>query len=425
VETLTQPEVEEALAHWPIRCHKPQRPPESWGDPRAWTAWLVLGGRGAGKTRTGAEWVRATVRGEPGFAEPRSGRLALVGETFAAARDVMVEGPAGILAVHDSRGEPRPTWSPTLRRLEWQNGAIAQVFSSEDPDSLRGPQFEAAWCDELAKWRHPTETWDMLQFGLRLGPAPREVVTTTPRPIPLLKKLLADPRVRISRSRTIDNVANLAPAFLDTVVSRYAGTRLGRQELEGEMIEDREGALWSRDRIEGCRVEAAPPLARIVVAVDPPASSGPRADACGIVVAGSIAAGSDTSWPMRASTRRARRTGPRRRSPRGAGGARTRWSRRRTRAARWSGPCWPRSIPGVPVTTVHATRGKYLGRSRWRCSTSRGACATSGPFPNSRTRWRFRPGRALVGPLARPPRRARLGTLAPDARASEPRVRVL
>jgi phage terminase large subunit-like protein len=381
VETLTQPEVEEALAHWPMRCHKPQRPPESWGDPRAWTAWLVLGGRGAGKTRTGAEWVRATVRGEPGFAEPRSGRLALVGETFAAARDVMVEGPAGILAVHDSRGEPRPTWSPTLRRLEWQNGAIAQVFSSEDPDSLRGPQFEAAWCDELAKWRHPTETWDMLQFGLRLGPAPREVVTTTPRPIPLLKKLLADPRVRVSRSRTIDNVANLAPAFLDTVVGRYAGTRLGRQELEGEMIEDREGALWSRDWIEGCRAEAAPPLLRIVVAVDPPASSGPRADACGIVVAGldsggvgyvladaSLDAARPTDWAEKAIA------------------AWRRWCADALVAEANQGGEMVRAVlaqvdPGVPVTTVHATRGKYLRAEPVAVLYEQGRVRHVGAFP--------------------------------------------
>ncbi len=211
-------------------------------------------------------------------------RIALVGETFADARDVMIEGPAGILAVHARR--ERPAWSPSLRKLEWRNGAVAHVFSAEDPDSLRGPQFEAAWADELAKWRHVEETWDMLQFGLRLGAHPRQMVTTTPRPIPLLKRFLADPTVAVSRARTADNAANLAPAFLDTVVGRYAGTRLGRQELDGEMIEDRPDALWTRDVIEAARVDAAPPLARIVVAVDPPASSSKRADACGIVAAG-------------------------------------------------------------------------------------------------------------------------------------------
>jgi phage terminase large subunit-like protein len=244
----------------------------------------MLGGRGAGKTRTGSEWVRGIALGEPDFAEPALGRIALIGETFADARNVMVEGPAGILAVH-ARHE-RPTWSPSLRKLEWQNGAVAHVFSAEDPDSLRGPQFEAAWADELAKWRHVEETWDMLQFGLRLGAHPRQMVTTTPRPIPLLKRFLADPKVAVSRARTSDNAANLAPAFLEAVVGRYSGTRLGRQELDGDIVEDRPDALWTRDLIEAHRADAAPPLMRIVVAVDPPASSSKRADACGIVAVG-------------------------------------------------------------------------------------------------------------------------------------------
>jgi phage terminase large subunit-like protein len=244
----------------------------------------MLGGRGAGKTRTGSEWVRGIALGEPDFAETPYRRIALIGETFSDARNVMVEGPAGILAVH-ARNE-RPTWSPSLRKLEWSNGAVAHVFSAEDPDSLRGPQFDAAWADELAKWKHVEETWDMLQFGLRLGTHPRQMVTTTPRPIPLLKRFLADPSVAVSRARTSDNAENLAPAFLETVVGRYAGTRLGRQELDGDLIEDRPDGLWSRDMIEANRVEAAPPLMRIVVAVDPPASSSKRADACGIVAAG-------------------------------------------------------------------------------------------------------------------------------------------
>ena len=222
--------------------------------------------------------------GEPDFAEPALRRIALVGETFADARNVMVEGPSGILAVH-ARHE-RPSWSPSLRKLEWPNGAVAHVFSAEDPDALRGPQFEAAWADELAKWKHVEETWDMLQFGLRLGAHPRQMVTTTPRPIPLLKRFLADPAVAVSRARTADNAAHLAPAFLEAVVGRYAGTRLGRQELDGDIIEDRPDALWSRDLMEASRADLAPPLVRIVVAVDPPASSSKRADACGIVAAG-------------------------------------------------------------------------------------------------------------------------------------------
>jgi phage terminase large subunit-like protein len=257
-----------------------QLPP---ADP-AWTRWLVLGGRGAGKTRTGAEWIKGLALGHPWLVRKPVGRIALVGETLADAREVMVEGPSGLLSAH-ARPE-RPAWTPSRRRLEWANGAVAHIFSAEDPDSLRGPQFEAAWADEVAKWPHVEETWDMLQFGLRLGERPREIVTTTPRPIPLIKRLLDDAGTVVSRARTADNAKNLAPAFLEAVVGRYAGTRLGRQELDGELVEDRPDALWTRERLEECRVREAPLLARIVVAVDPPASSSKRADACGLVAAG-------------------------------------------------------------------------------------------------------------------------------------------
>ena len=278
----TQSETEQLLAYWPFNGSRPdQRPPE--GD--LWRTWLILGGRGAGKTRTGAEWVRGVALGHPDFSEPGAGRIALIGETHADVRDVMVEGPAGILAIHRIKGE-RPIWSPSLRRLEWPNGAIAQCFSSEDPDGLRGPQFGAAWADELAKWRHADETWDMLQFGLRLGARPSQIVTTTPRPIPLLKRLLADTCIPVSRARTVDNRANLAPGFVEQLRSRYGGTRLGRQELDGELIEEREDGLWTRDRIEAARSSTAPEMVRVVVAVEPPASSGRRAASCGIVVAG-------------------------------------------------------------------------------------------------------------------------------------------
>src|SRR3954451_16641495 len=182
----------------------------------------------------------------------------------------------------------RPCASWSGRRL---GRSRAHVFSADDPDGLRGHQFEAAWADELAKWRHVEATWDTLQFGLRLGARPRELVTTTPRPIPLLRRLLADPAAAVSRAATQANAKHLAPAFLETVIGRYAGTRLGRQEIDGEMVEDRPDALWTRDAIEANRLDAAPPLARVVVAVDPPASSGPRGDACGIVAAGGGAAG--------------------------------------------------------------------------------------------------------------------------------------
>jgi phage terminase large subunit-like protein len=197
-------------------------------------------------------------------------------------REVMIEGASGIVPIsrHD-----RPRYEPTRRRLLWDNGAVAQAFSAEDPESLRGPQFEAAWCDELAKWRQADAVFDMLQFGLRLGERPRQLITTTPRPLPLLKRLIADPAVRVEHMRTGDNAENLAAEFIRAVERRYAGTRLGRQELDGELIEDREDALWSRTALEAVIAKPAG-LRRIVVAVDPPASSGRASNACGIVAAG-------------------------------------------------------------------------------------------------------------------------------------------
>lgn len=267
-----------------VFAHPHQEHAETGNDNVPWTTWLILGGRGAGKTRTGAEWVRALVHGVPPYADQKFGNLALIGETEHDAREVMIEGQSGLLSV--SPDAQRPVWSPSRRRVEWDNGAVAQVFSAEDPESLRGPQFDAAWCDELAKWRHADEAFDMLQFGLRLGTRPRQLITTTPRPIPLVKRLITDPRTRVTRAGTQANKDFLAPTFLDAVVGRYANTRLGRQELDGELIEDRPDALWSRGMIESCRVATVPPLERIVVAIDPPGASRQGADACGIVAAG-------------------------------------------------------------------------------------------------------------------------------------------
>ena len=275
----------EFLAHdWPLWARPDQLPPEG-----GWTTWLMLGGRGAGKTRAGAEWVRAMALGRPPFASAPAGRIALVGQTMADVREVMVDGISGLLSVHPIGEKPR--LEIARRRLVWPNGAVAEMYSAEEPDSLRGPQFDLAWCDELAKWRYAQETWDMLQFALRLGEAPRQLVTTTPRAIPLIRKLMAAPDTVLSRAATRANAHNLAPAFLKTVVAGYAGTRLGRQELDGEVLEDRPDALWSRAEIEAARITAAPELARVVVAVDPPASSGRNADACGIVAAGKGADG--------------------------------------------------------------------------------------------------------------------------------------
>jgi phage terminase large subunit-like protein len=270
-------------------AHPHQEPPRAANNGGPWTTWLMLGGRGAGKTRLGAEWVRAQVMGAKPYAEQRALHIALIGETAHDAREVMIEGPSGILA-HAPRAE-RPSWIPSRRRLEWPNGAVATAFSADDPEQLRGPQFDAAWCDELAKWRTPVETFDNLQFGLRLGARPRQLVTTTPKPIALIKRLVADPRTAVTRASTYVNAAHLSPAFIEAVIGRYAGTRLGRQEIDGEIIEDRPDALWSRAMIEDCRVDAAPALTRVVVGVDPPASARKGSDACGIVAAGISEAG--------------------------------------------------------------------------------------------------------------------------------------
>ena len=287
---LTDQTIERMLTQWSVWARSDQWPPDRSGDGPPWTVWLVLGGRGAGKTRTGAEWVRGLVFGHPAFTERPVGRLALVGETHDDAREVMIEGVSGLLSVHPRAD--RPLWQPARRRIEWPNGAIAHVFSAEDPESLRGPQFEAAWLDEVGKWRQAEAVFDMLQFGLRLGVTPRQTITTTPRPTPLIKRLLNSERTRVSRAKTSDNAYNLAPAFLSAIVDRYAGSRLGRQELDGEMIEERSDALWSRALLEQVRHQGPLPLFdRIVIAIDPPASSGRHADACGIIAAGRVANG--------------------------------------------------------------------------------------------------------------------------------------
>jgi phage terminase large subunit-like protein len=251
---------------------------------------MVLGGRGAGKTRTGAEWIRRQALGDIATGVPPVGRIALVGETFADVRDVMIDGVSGIMAVHP-RWE-RPVFEVGRRRLLWRNGAVAQCFSSEEPEGLRGPQFDVAWCDELAKWRNAEAAWDNLQFALRLGKRPREIVTTTPRPTPLLKRLAADPRTALTRAATSANAYHLAPAFLDEVVRRYRGTTLGRQELEGEFVEDRADAFWRRAQLEALRIKPPEPddLKRVIVAVDPPSGTG-AASRCGIVAAGLLEGG--------------------------------------------------------------------------------------------------------------------------------------
>jgi phage terminase large subunit-like protein len=282
-------EIDFVNEHWEIFAHHHQFPPALAPNGKPWHTWVMIGGRGAGKTRAGAEWIRAQALGLAPFATEKASHIALIGETEHDVREVMIEGVSGLLAVHG--WHERPVWQPSRKRLEWPDGQVAQAFSADDPESLRGPQFCCAWSDEMAKWRYAQDAFDMLQFGLRLGTQPRQLITTTPRPNALLKRLIEDPACVVTRAATRANAHNLAPTFLQTVMGRYAGTRLGRQELEAEIIEDRPDALWSRALLESCRVSEAPPLQRIVVAVDPPASSGRRSAACGIVAAGITEAG--------------------------------------------------------------------------------------------------------------------------------------
>jgi len=266
-----------------------QLPPEG-----AWKSWVIMGGRGAGKTRAGAEWVRAQVEGARPCDGGRARCVALVGETVDQVRDVMVFGESGILAC--SPPDRRPKWEAGRERLVWENGAEARVYSASNPEKLRGPQFDAAWVDELAKWPNAQNTWDMLQFALRLGDHPQQVVTTTPRNVEVLKAVLKNPSTVSTHAPTQANRANLAASFLEEVERRYAGTATGRQELEGVLLEEAEGAMWSLAQLEGGRVERAPALSRIVVAVDPPVTGHAGSDECGIMVVGAVTEGPPQTW---------------------------------------------------------------------------------------------------------------------------------
>ena len=266
-----------------------QLPPEG-----NWRSWVVLGGRGAGKTRAGAEWVRSMVEGARPLDKGQAPCVALVGETYDQVREVMIFGDSGIMAC--SPPDRRPVWEATRRRLVWPNGAVAEVYSASSPEGLRGPQFDAAWVDELAKWNKAEEAWDMLQFALRLGEHPRQVVTTTPKNINVLKRILNASSTVVTTAPTEANRAFLANSFLEEVRIRYGGTRLGRQELDGVLLDDLDGTFWPTDLLEASRAEKVPKLDRIVVAVDPCVSSNAASDACGIVVVGAVLRGPQSDW---------------------------------------------------------------------------------------------------------------------------------
>ncbi len=264
---------------WELLARREQLPPSS-----DWTTWLLMAGRGVGKTRTGAEWIHEKIRRGANW-------VALVGPTAADARDVMIEGQSGLLAC--ARPEERPIYEPTKRRLTWPNGATATAFSADEPERLRGPQHEVAWCDEIGAWRYADAAWSMLMLGLRLGPRPQVVATTTPRSIKLIKKLVKrsqddDSGIIITQGSTYDNLENLSPAFAKAIISEFEGTRLAKQEIEGKLLEEFAGALWSLDKLSQLRIrlKELPKRTRTVIAVDPPIKESSEESMAGISVAG-------------------------------------------------------------------------------------------------------------------------------------------
>jgi phage terminase large subunit-like protein len=363
--------------NWRFWGREDQLEPE--GD---WLVWLLLAGRGFGKTRTLAETVRGWACGTTPLQAGRYSRIALVAETAADARDVIVEGESGILAVHPR--DFRPTYEPSKRRLTWPNGAVASLFNATEPDQLRGPQHDAAACDELAKWREADETWSNLMLGLRLGTAPRCVVATTPRPITLLRKLIADKKTVTTRGRTADNAVNLAEPFLRTVEERYGGTRLGRQELEGEMLDDMPGALWKRAWLDEGRRPKPETLERVVVAIDPAASSDESADETGIVVCG-VATDADKirrGYVLEDVSIR----GTPEDWARAAVSAYDRWDADRMVAEANNGGEMIETViktvrHGLPVELVHATRGKAVRAEPISALFEQGRVHLCGSFP--------------------------------------------
>ena len=270
-DTFTAQEQDEIQAHWPFWGRPEQRLPEG-----EWTYWLIKAGRGWGKTRAGSEAVRQ-------WAAEGFDYINLIAATADDARDIMVEGESGILAICPKR--ERPIYVPSKRRLEWPGGAKSLIFTADEPDRLRGKQHQKLWADELASWRF-AESWDQAKFGLRLGSLPQAIITTTPRPTRIVREIMADAATVITSGRTYENRANLAPSFFAAVLKKYEGTRIGRQEIDGEILDDNPGALWKRDDIDKYRVLKAPTLQRIVIAIDPAATSSDSADDTGIVAAG-------------------------------------------------------------------------------------------------------------------------------------------
>jgi phage terminase large subunit-like protein len=361
------------LHSFALRARGAQAPP-----PGNWRTWLLMAGRGFGKTRTGAEWVHRMA-----FENPWA-RIALVAPTMNDARSVMVEGDSGLLAT--AFPDEVLHYEPSRRRILFPHGARAFLFSAEEPKALRGPQFHFAWGDEVAHWDDGQTVWSNLRLGMRKGARPRVVLTTTPKPVPLMTALLGDPAVAVTRGRTADNLHNLSPNFVADMVAAYGGTRLGRQELDGELIEDMDGALWTRGGIEGARTETGfaalePGLRRVVVGVDPPAGDGPGSDACGIVVVGvdrdnvawviadaSVQGLPPEGWAAAVSAAAARFGADRVAVEVNNGGAMVESVLRAADA-------------GLPVKRVHASRGKEVRAEPVSTHYARGRVKHAGRFP--------------------------------------------
>lgn len=371
LKALSDDQARRLLHDFPYWADPAQLPP--LGD---WLIWLFMGGRGAGKTRAGAEWIRARIAAG-------DERVALVGPTFSDVREVMIEGPSGLRALGPD--EDRPRYEASRKRLVWPNGAVGYAFSAEDPDGLRGPQYAACWGDEMAAWAKPQETLDTLRMGLRLGAAPRLMVSTTPRPIPALKRLLTARGLVVTRRTTAQNIANLGEGFVEAMHDAYGASRLGRQELEGELIADPPGALFDRNRIEAqTRMDVPATLDRLVVAIDPPASSGPRSDECGIIVAGRIGDGAGARAVVLADLS----FGP----ARPADWARTAISAfesyeadcviaESNQGGEMVASVLHTQAPGLPVRLVHASRGKQARAEPVAALYEAGRVEHSGHFP--------------------------------------------
>jgi phage terminase large subunit-like protein len=392
-----------------------QMPP--LGD--GWRVWLMMAGRGFGKTRAGAEWINNLAQSGPK-------RIALVGASIDEARSVMVEGVSGILSIARKQ-RVRLKWEPSKSELRWPTGTVAKLFSGDNADGLRGPEHHVAWCDELAKWRQAEEAWSNLQMGLRIGQRPRVLVTTTPRPMGLLKQIKADRWTATTGGRTRDNVS-LPKSFIEVMMATYAKTRIGRQELDGELIEDVEGSLWPRALIERCRADSPERFDRVVVGVDPPASSGPNADACGIVVCArlgeryyvladeSVAGLSPDGWA------------------RAVAGAAARWEADRVVAEANNGGAMVAEVlriadSGLAPKLVHASRGKVARAEPVALLFEAGRAFFCGAFPELEDELAgLQAGGGYEGPT-RSPDRADACVWAmhelSQARTSVPRVRAL